>query len=96
MPGFPVDGHIYCIHLHIHMCTVYKVPLWSLSLILVRGTFSFFSFLFYVLTVIMYILVFYIPIKVIIETSSVTSTAVLCCSENSIVFLKGTPKIGNM
>ncbi len=39
-PGFLVYEFIYCIHLHIHiMCTVYKVPLWSLSLILVKGTF---------------------------------------------------------
>ncbi len=38
-PGFLAYKLIYCIHLHIHMCTVYKVPLWSLSLILVRGTF---------------------------------------------------------
>ncbi len=53
-PGFFMYKLIYCIHLHIHMCTVYKVPLWSLSFVLVRGTFL----LFYVLTFIMYILVF--------------------------------------
>ncbi len=43
-PGFLVYKLMYCIHLHIHMCTVYKVPLWSLSLILVRGTFLVFVF----------------------------------------------------
>ncbi len=37
-PGFLMYKLIYCIHLHI-MCTVYKVSLWSLSFILVRGTF---------------------------------------------------------
>ncbi len=57
-PGFLVYKLIYCIHLHIHMCTVYKVPLWSLSLILVRGTFLVVVGFFYVLTFIMYILVF--------------------------------------
>ncbi len=52
--GFLMYKLIYCIHLHIHMCTVYIVSLWSLSFILVRGTFL----LFYVLTFTMYILVF--------------------------------------
>ncbi len=46
------------------MCTAYKVPLWSLSLILVRGTF----------------LVFFTYIhKVYFSFLSVTSTAVLYC-----------------
>ncbi len=99
-PGFLVYEFIYCIHLHIHiMCTVYKVPLWSLSLILVKGTFLVVVFFFlrsYIHNVYFCFLIkhsyngYYWDLYQV-EISSVTSTAVLYCSENSIVFLKGTP-----
>ncbi len=61
-PGLLTYKLIYCIHLQMHMC-IYKVLLWFLSFTLVSSTFT--SFFFYVLTFMMYSLVFQLSIHIL-------------------------------